>query len=806
MDLGLAGPERPSKGSPGVKHSGRRGAPGRRLLARVFVAAMAAVLCTLGLSAVAGQAARAAGTPTMTSIFPISGVDIGGTSVTIIGTDFTNATEVDFGTDSANFRVVSDTEIIATTPAEADGTVDVTVVTPDGSADIQNGDPANGGYTFEHLMTITGISPTSGPVGGGGTMTITGAGFTGTSFVIFQQSPIFGQPRSTRASFTVDSDTQITVTIPPAPAGVPGVAGISVVSPVPRDTSKSVPLYNYVSTPTVTGVSGNFGLVSGGTTVTVSGTGFTSGTTVQFGSIPATSVTVHSNTSLSVVSPPNSAGVAEITVTNQVGTSAVSLADQFTYLPLPAVTGVSPAVGPAAGGNNIIITGTTFMLPNGNLTATEVDFGSVPARGFFVNSATQITVEVPPGSAGTVDVTVKTSAGTTTVTSADQYTYFPLPAVTGVSPSSGPIVGGNPVTITGTGFTGASAVSFDSVPATSFTVNSDTSITATVPAGVAGAFPLVGVIDDVTVTTPGGTSATSTADQYTYEPVPAVTGVSPSSGPIVGGNTVTVTGADFTGGTGFITPSAVLFGTVPATSFTVNDDGSITAVVPAGAVGIVDVTVTTSGGTSPVSAADQYVYHPTCTTTITGTHATQLNVTSGLTCLVNATQSGRVTVGPGAALSVTNSNVQGTVTATSPSGITYCGSTEAGGLSVTGATGPVVLGGALPDGTACTADMFSGPVTVTGATAPVTVTGLDQQGTLTLENDTAGVTLDGSQLDGRALVENNTATAPAVITVSGNTVNGSLYCTGNNPAPGDNGSINTVSGTATDQCAGIAER
>ena len=97
----------------------------------------------------------------MTSIFPISGVDIGGTSVTIIGTDFTNATEVDFGTDSANFRVVSDTEIIATTPAEADGTVDVTVVTPDGSVDIgRTVTRANGGYTFQHLMTITGISPT----------------------------------------------------------------------------------------------------------------------------------------------------------------------------------------------------------------------------------------------------------------------------------------------------------------------------------------------------------------------------------------------------------------------------------------------------------------------------------------------------------------------------------------------------------------------------------------------------------------------------------------------------------------------
>ena len=779
VDLDQVRTERPVKGNPDG-HSGRPIAPRRRLWLRVTVAATAAMLCALGLSAVTGQAARAADAPTVTGLGIGSGIDIGGTSVIIFGTGFTNATEVDFDTTSASFTVLSSTQIKAISPAHADGTVDITVTTPGGTSAVTPADQ----FTFLRERKITSISPTSGPVGGGGTMTITGTGFTGTSLVIFTQSA-GPQIHNTRASFTVDSDTQITAVIPPAPAGVPGSAGISVISPVPPDTSTGAPLYNYVSTPTVTSVSGNFGLVSGGTTVTVRGTGFTSGTTVQFGSIPATSVTVHSNTSLSVVSPPNSAGVADITVTNQIGTSAVSLADQFTYLPLPAVTGVSPAVGPAAGGNNVTVTGTTFMWPDGNLTVTEVDFGSVPARGFFVNSATQLSVEVPPGSAGTVDVTVKTSAGTTAATSADQYTYFPLPAVTGVSPSSGPIVGGNTVTVTGSGFTGASAVSFETVPATSFTVNSDTSITATVPAGRAGFFPLVGVIDDVTVTTPGGTSATSAADQYTYEPVPAVTGVSPSSGPSAGGNTVTITGEDFTGGTGFISPSAVSFGTVPATSFTTNDDGSITATVPAGAVGVVDVTVTTPGGTSPVSAADQYVYHPTCTTTITGNHSGGITVSSGLTCLVSATPAGQVTVAAGAALSVTGSAVSGSMTATDPAGITYCGSTEAGNLTITGATGPVVLSGPLPDGTACAADTIAGSVTITGASAAVTVTGLKERGTLTLQD--------------------NTAAAPAAITVAGAAVTGSLVCTGNNPAPTDNGSINTVSGTATDQCAGIAE-
>jgi hypothetical protein len=674
-------------------------------LARVIIAATATVLCALGLSVVVGQAARAAGTPTMTSIFPINGIDIGGTRVTIIGTDFTNATEVDFGTVSATFTVVSDTEIIATTPAEADGTVDVTVITPDGSADIQNGDPQNGGFTFLRETAITAVTPDSGPVGGGNTITITGTGFTGALFVPVQQFEVF-PPVTRLASFTVDSDTQITVVVPPAPEGITGKAEIQVVTPLPPEPN-ALTFYTYTGPPTVTRITPTFGLVTGGTTVNVTGTGFATGETVQFGSTPATSVTVNSATSLSAVAPPGSPGVVDLTVTNPIGTSAVSSGDQFTYLPLPAVTGVSPAAGPTAGGNTVTITGTDFRFPIGFNGVTEVDFGSVKAPSFTVSSATQLTATVPAGSTGSVDVTVKTFAGTTPATSADQYTYAPVPAVTGVSPGGGLSAGGNTVTVSGTGFTGA---------------------------------------------------------------------------------------------------SAVLFGTVPATSFTVNDDTSITAIVPAGAVGIVDVTVTTSGGTSPVSAADQYVYHPTCTTTITGPHSGNITVSSGLTCLVNASQAGSVTVEAGAALSVAGSAVSGSVTASSPAGITYCGSTEAGSLTVTGAAGPVVLSGQLPDGTACTADTISGAVTITGASAPVTVTGLTQRGALTLENDTARVTLDGSRLTGGVLVENNTATAPAAITVSGNTVTGSLSCTGNNPAPTDNGSINTVSGTAAGQCAGIAER
>src|SRR5207237_9640093 len=100
--------------------------------------------------------------------------------------------------------------------------------------------------------------------------------------------------------------------------------------------------------------------------------------------------------------------------------------------------------------------------------------------------------------------------------------------------------GGTSVTITGSEFTGATSVKFGATSAASFTVDTDGQITAVSPAHAAATV-------DVTVTTVGGTSATSGSDQFTFVAAPTVSSFAPTAGPTAGGTSVTITGSGFTG-------------------------------------------------------------------------------------------------------------------------------------------------------------------------------------------------------------------------------------------------------------------
>src|SRR6266851_3272810 len=346
-----------------------------------------------------------------------------------------------------------------------------------------------------------------------------------------------------------------------------------------------------ISRPTVSNISPMNGPATGGTSVMITGINFTGATSVSFGSTPASSITFISDMQITAVSPAGS-GTVDVTVTTQSGTSAKSKADLFTYISsTPTVAYINPSSGPTTGGTSVTITGSGFMC------TTTVSFGSTATSDFKVDSDTQITVVSPPGS-GIVDVTVTTPSGTSSTTYDDQFDYIPPPpTVRGIDPNNGPATGGTSVTITGTGFTSDASVLFGSTPASGITFISDTKITAISPPGCG--------IANVTVSTPNGTSATSPVDLFTYVPsTPTVTGINPDSGPTTGGTMVTISGS------GFMCATGVSFGPTPASSssITVVSDTQITVDSPPAGIGTVDVTVSTSSGTSAITGNDQFTY------------------------------------------------------------------------------------------------------------------------------------------------------------------------------------------------------
>jgi len=218
-----------------------------------------------------------------------------------------------------------------------------------------------------------------------------------------------------------------------------------------------------------------------------------------------------------------------------------------------------------------------------------------------VYSDGQIIATAPAHFAGTVNIVVTTSLGSSTGTAGSTYVYGGGPFVTGVSPNSGPISGGTIVTITGGGFTNTTSVTFGGLNATSVFVVNDSTITATSPARIAG-------VVDVLVTTALGTSANTSADNFTYGGiVPVVTTISPSSGPAA--TQVTITGS------GFTNVYSVTFGGVAGTGLSFVSDGLIRVNAPSSGTGTVDVIVITTTGTSVSSLNARFTFTSTGTTT-----------------------------------------------------------------------------------------------------------------------------------------------------------------------------------------------
>ncbi len=506
---------------------------------RVFLFSLLAIFPLVSVPAPAHAAV-----PTVTSVSPVYSPLTGGVTSTIVGTGFTGTTGVTIGGSAATISSVTDTELVVVTPAlGSNGNKTLVVTNADGSVTAANAfvyyDTAvncgtSGAFYIQSNSVIaavncvgtvnvpSGVTNIGGcsfgnAIGGNcGTLsgnaitavtlpsslrTITGAGFLGASTMTSVNIPegvttignsafymagkhalnipttvtnidnafyrsnlteiTFSTPTSLRAigASTFRASPNLTSLI--LPDGITSLASISV-GRDPSDLSNTANL-KWVSLPS----------------------SLTSTTATTFGLLPLTCVVNRGDTAyLNGLTYPNSPTVVT----------------DINSCPAPTFTSVSPTSGTTQGGISTTITGTNLSTVN-SVTIDGLE-ASITSR-----TATALTFNTPVGTVGAKNIVLTTYGPTLTSTGA--YTYLPLPSITSLSVTSGPVAGGTSTIVTGTNLASITVATIGGANATRAS-NTSTSITLTTPVGTAGA-------KDLVITNVNGTITLSGAFTYVVQ-------------------------------------------------------------------------------------------------------------------------------------------------------------------------------------------------------------------------------------------------------------------------------------------------
>lgn len=543
--------------------------------------------------------------PTITSITPNSGNALGGTAVTISGSNLASVQSIMFGDIYANIQTITDTRIlVASPPSLVVGAVDVKLTNPWESV------IAASGFTFlaPPNPTITSVTPNSGSVIGGTLVTITGTGFStpygygcwgcgsGYGFVKF------GTAYAYVKSFT---DSELVVEAPQKSAT--GVVDITVGNAWTTTTKSAAFTYTSAATPTITSLSVTTFDAIGGASATLVGTNFYGINAIYIGK---TYVRFSVNSPTQILLSPgifDQVGVLDLQLVTRWTTVTKSAYVTVTAPAAPVISSISITSGSAAGGNSITITGSNLAPIYDYSCWGCAGYNYVTIGGNFANvtsfSDTQIIATVPAASVlGQVDVVVSSIWAKSKLSNAYTYTAPASPTMTSISPSTGSIQGGTLVTITGTGlisnyykirignsWTGASTIT-------------DTSLTFITPASVD-----VG-LQDITLYNSWG--STTFRNAFTYTPVanPVISSVSPISGSAMGGYEITVTGSGFNNAYGFTTDcigcagyNTLFVGDVPIQVSRYTDTEIIATLPQIPNVGSVDVILKNSWSTTTLT-------------------------------------------------------------------------------------------------------------------------------------------------------------------------------------------------------------
>jgi hypothetical protein len=582
------------------------------------------------------------------------------------------------------------------------------------------------------------ISPNGGAVPAGQQVTITDAGTT-----------IYYTTDGTTPTYPITGTTQ-QYTGPITVATAETIEAIAAEPGFSNSTAASA-VFTIQAPPAIASISPTLATAGGSAfTLTVNGTNFISGATVEWGTTALTTTFV-SATQLTAAVPANliaTPGTINVTVTDVAGTSAAAT---FTInAGVPTLSSLSPNSATAGGSAfTLTATGTNFV------SGATINWNGAALTTTFV-SATQLTASVPASdiaTAGTATVTVSDTAGTSsgltfTINQA-------IPVLSGISPNSA-TAGGSAFTLTATGtnFVSGATVNWNGTALTT-TFVSATQLTASVPASdIASAGTA-----SVTVSDSAGTSSSQT---FTINPAaPTLSGISPNSG-TAGGSAFTLTAT----GTNFVSGATVNWNGAALTTTFVSAT-QLTASVPASDIATADtatVTVSDSGGTSSgvtftinpgaptitgVSPTSVTAGGDSFTLTVTGTNfisgaTVNWNGAPLTTTFVSATQltasvpasdiatsgSAMVTVSDSAGTSGSASFTINSASAPTLTGISPTSATAGGSAFTLTATGTNFVSGATVDwnGTALTTTFVS----ATQLTASVPASDIATAGTATV--------------------------------------------------------------------------
>ena len=478
-------------------------------------------------------------TPNIYALTPNAGPFEGGTRVTISGTGFQAPVQVLFDDIQAQVVSTTYTEIVCISPSITPTAPDTVVTKQVTVTNISNGKKSTGvGFRYGVTMFISSFTPMEGPADTPTTVTIFGQGFVSPVSVV----------AATGGAWDVLSvaGTEIVARTKPLPVNNPHVcddqpttftvtnidSNQSYLSPGsftyrgvhPLITSVSIDgIGNTVQQYVPVAVPPSVAVCStpwSSHTVTIRGSGFQQGMTVNFGPGPVIATFVDANTltlaqlpdltsvGLNQISCSTGAGACgnrfvatqvSVTVTNTRygcfdtlnGAVVINPCDTSCLITGLTTMGLGAVVGTPQVGSSFSIPLTFTPSP---LTAaatvdlTYVGFTATPPSVTIPPSSSPYPIIVTPTSAGSGNIIASVGGGSCTVTAASGLitVIAAAPTVTSVAPATGPAAGGTSVTVSGTNFQAGATVTFGGVAATGVTRVNSTTITCTTPAHAAG--------------------------------------------------------------------------------------------------------------------------------------------------------------------------------------------------------------------------------------------------------------------------------------------------------------------------------